>query len=187
MAPAPRSRAGVAGRLFLELFTFRSLARADKTTWLASLAFHYGLLWLFIVHLRFVFLALPPVLIPFIQFSGWASLCFFTGLTVLLIRRLLVDRIRYISNLSDYLHLVLLLAIGASGSLLKRVWPTNLYEVGEFFRGVLTLRWVELPDHAGLVLHLLLVLLLVVIFPISKLVHGVGIVFSPTFNQRDRS
>ncbi|MFK8079633.1 MAG: respiratory nitrate reductase subunit gamma [Granulosicoccus sp.] len=187
LAPAPRSRTGVAGRLILELFAFRSLARANKTSWLASLAFHYALLWLGIVHLRFVFETLPLFLIPFIQFSGWASLCFMIGLSVLLFRRFAVDRIRYISSPSDYLHLMMLLVIGFTGILLKRVWPTSLYDVGEFLRGALTLSWTALPDHAGLIVHLLSVLLLMLIFPISKLVHGIGIVFSPTFNQRDRT
>lgn len=187
LAPAPRSLAGVFGRLVLEIFTFRSLARANKTTWVASLAFHYGLLWLFIVHLRFVFEALPLFLIPFIQFSGWASLSLMLGLSVLLLRRFTIDRIRYISSPSDYLHLVLLLSIGLSGILLKRVWPTSLHAVGEFFRGALTFNWTQLPDHAGLLLHLLAVLVLLLVFPVSKLVHGVGVVFSPTFNQRDRS
>lgn len=187
LAPAPRSLAGVAGRLGLELFTFRSLARANKTTWVASLAFHYGLLWLFIMHLRFVFEVLPLFLIPFIQFSGWASFCVMAGLSVLLLRRFIVDRIRYISSPSDFLHLVLLLSIVLSGILLKRVWPTGLHQVGEFFRGALTLAWTQLPDHAGLLLHLLLVLVLLLVFPVSKLVHGVGVVFSPTFNQRDRT
>ncbi|MFK7859866.1 MAG: respiratory nitrate reductase subunit gamma [Granulosicoccus sp.] len=187
LAPAPRSSAGVAGRLVLELFAFRSLARANKTTWLASLAFHYGLLWLLIVHLRFVFETLPLFLILFIQFSGWASLCFMVGLSVLLLRRFVVDRLRYISSPSDYLHLLLLLAIGLSGIVLKRIWPTSLHEVGEFFRGVLTFSWAQIPNHAGLVLHLMLVLVLLLVFPVSKLVHGVGVVFSPTFNQRDRT
>jgi len=186
LAPAPRNRTGVVVRLTLELFAFRSLARADKSTWLASLAFHYGLLWLAIVHLRLVFESLPLFLIPFIRFSGWASLCFMVGLSVLLLRRLLIDRLRYISSPSDYLHLVLLLAIGLTGIALKRIWPTSLYDVGEFFRGVLTFSWTSVPDHAGLILHLLSVLLLILVFPVSKLVHGIGIVFSPTFNQRDR-
>lgn len=186
LAPAPRSKAGVLGRLALEFFAFRSLARASKITWLASLAFHYGLLWLLIMHLRFVFEQLPLFLIPFIQFSAWASCAFLLGLGVLLARRLLIDRIRYISALSDYLHLVLLLCIGLSGAMLKRVWPANLYEVGEFFRGVLTLQWFNLTLHVGLLIHLSFVLILLLVFPVSKLVHGVGVVFSPTFNQRDK-
>lgn len=187
LAPAPRSHMGVAARMALELLTFRSLFRADKITWVASLLFHYALMWLLIMHLRFAFDVLPLFLLPFIQFSGWASFCFVLGLSVLLLRRLLVERLRYISVPSDYLHLILLLAIGFSGLLLKRVWPSSLYEVGEFVRGIVTLSWAAMPAHTGLILHLLGVLLLVLVFPVSKLIHGLGIVFSPTFNQRDRS
>ena len=187
LAPAPRNTRGVAVRLALEVFTFRSLARADKTTWIASLLFHYGLLWLLIVHLRFVFESLPLVLLPFIRFSGWAAVFFIIGLSILLLRRFIVDRLRYISAPSDYLHLVLLLCIGLSGILMKRVWPTSLYEVGQFLRGAMTFNWMPLPAHPGLIVHLVLVLILILVFPISKLIHGVGIVFSPTFNQRDRS
>jgi len=187
LSPAPRSLIGVAGRLSLELLVFRSLARACRTIWLASLLFHYALLWVLIVHLRFVFESLPLSLILFIQFSGWASAAMVLGLTILLVRRLLVDRIRYVSALSDHLHLILLLSIAVSGVALKRLWPTSLYEVGEFLRGAMTLSWVSLPDNAGLVLHLLLVLILLLVYPISKLVHGFGIVFAPTFNQIDRS
>lgn len=187
LTPAPRSNSGVAARLALELFIFRSLARASKITWLASLAFHYGLLWVLIVHLRFVFDTLPLVLLPFIHYSGWATFCLLAGMLVLLARRLLVDRIRYISSPSDYLHLLLLLAIALSGTLLKRVWPANLFEVGEFLRGAIRVHWAPMPDHIGVWVHLTLVLVLLLVFPVSKLIHGVGIVFSPTFNQRDRS
>lgn len=187
LAPAPKSRTGVVVRLFLELITFRSLARANRSTWLASLALHYGLLWLLIVHLRFVFDALPLFLLPFIRFSGWAAALMLVGLIVLLLRRLMIDRLRYISSPSDYLHLILLIAIVISGLMLKRIWPVNLHEVGEFLQGSLVFSWASLPDSTGLVLHLLLVLVLLLIFPISKLVNGIGVVFSPTFNQRDQS
>ncbi len=111
LAPTPRTRVGVAGRLMLECFAFRSLARADKVTWLASLAFHYGLLLVLVVHLRFVLPQLPLWLMPFIRISGWATAGLMLGLAVLLLRRIIVDRIRYISAPSDYLHLLLLLAI----------------------------------------------------------------------------
>lgn len=185
LAPAPRSRLGVFGRLLLELFAFRALARANLTTWLASLAFHYGLLFVLIMHLRFVFPTLPLSLLVFIQWSGWAAGLMLGGLLVLLLRRCLIDRLRYISSPSDYLHVLLLMAIACSGLLLKRVWPTDLFAVGEFLRGAFILKWQPLPDHIGLYVHLGLVLLLIIVFPISKLLHGIGIVFSPTLNQRD--
>ena len=185
LAPAPRTRLAVVGRLLLEFFLFRSLARANPTTWLASMAFHYGLLLILLVHLRLLFVQLPLWLLPFIRISGWASVLTVAGLSILLARRVWVDRLRYISAPSDYLHLLLLLGIVLSGVALKRLWPADLYAVGMFLRGALTFDPQTLPAQAGLWLHLGLVLLLVVIFPISKLLHGAGILFSPSFNQRD--
>ena len=185
LAPAPRTRAGVAGRLVLELFAFRSLARASLATWLPAALFHYALLVLLVVHLRFLYPALPPWLVPFLGASGWATLALVAGLGALLGRRVLVDRVRRISAPSDYLHLVLLLAIALSGTALKRLHPVELYPVGGFVRGVLSLDWQPLPAHAGLVVHLVLALALFAVFPISKLVHAPGIAFAPTFHQRD--
>jgi hypothetical protein len=48
-----------------------------------------------------------------------------------------------------------------------------------------TLQWQPLPESAVLWVHLLLVLVLIIVFPVSKLLHGLGILFSPTLNQRD--
>ena len=143
-----------------------------------------------IVHLRFLFPALPTWLVPFLVASGWATLATALGLGALLARRAVVDRVRRVSAPSDYLHVVLLLAIVASGAALKRLWPVELHPVGEFVRGVATLDWQPLPlagtvPHAGLVAHLLGVLVLLLVFPISKLVHAPGIAFAPTFHQRD--
>jgi hypothetical protein len=42
-----------------------------------------------------------------------------------------------------------------------------------------------LPDHAGLFVHLFLVAVLLIIFPISKLLHAPGLFFSPSRNQVD--
>ena len=185
LTPAPKTHLGVIGRLALELFAFRSLLRANRTTWLASILFHYGLLFVLIMHARFLFEQLPTFLIPFIVWSGWAAAAMVLGLCVLLARRMCVDRLRYISAPSDYLHLLLLIAIALSGLALKRLWPVDTFAVGQFFRGAMTLQWQALPDSVILVVHLLLVVLLIIVFPVSKLLHGLGIVFSPTLNQRD--
>ncbi len=185
LTPAPFTRSGVFGRLLLELFVFRSLLRAGTAGWLASIAFHYGLLGMMIIHLRFVFEGLPAWLVPLILISGYLASLLVAGLLALLWRRVSIDRLRYISAPSDYLHLVLLLAITLSGIWLKRVWPAELQAVGGFVRGLFTLEWQPLPGNPVLLLHLTLVLLLLVVFPISKLLHGPGLLFSPTFNQRD--
>lgn len=155
-------------------------------TWLASLVFHYGLLLVLLMHLRFVFPVLPVALIPLIQFSTWASSFMLLGLLLLLGRRLMVDRIRYVSAPSDYLILILIIGIAVSGILLKHYALADLYQVGLFLRGAFSLDWQPLSQSAGLYIHLLLVLVLMVIYPLGKLVHGLGVLFAPTFYQRDQ-
>ena len=186
LTPAPRTRGGVLLRLTTELFAFRSLFRASRTTWFASVAMHYGLLGLLLVHARFLMPVLPAWMVPVLQISGWATLVTLAGIAVLAARRLLIDRMRWISVPSDHLHLLLLGTIVLSGSALKRLWPTDLHATGQFLRGVLSLDWQPLPAHAGVWLHLGPVALLLVVFPISKLVHGIGIPFAPTWNTRVR-
>jgi len=186
LTPAPRTRAGVLARLGAELFAFRSLFRASRITWAASLALHYGLLGILLVHARFLMPVLPTWIVPVLQISGWATLLTLTGIAVLAARRMLIDRLRWISVPSDHLHLVLLATIVLGGAALKRWWPTDLYATGVFLRGALTLDWQPPPMHAGLWLHLGSVLLLIAVFPISKLVHGLAIPFTPTWNTRGR-
>ena len=187
IAPAPRTYAGVVARLAAEMLLFRSLFRANRTTWAASVAMHWGLLLVLVVHARFLTPVLPAWLVPFLIASGWATLAALGGVAVLAARRALVDRMRHISVPSDWAHLALLAAILVSGTLLKRVWPTDLHAVGTWLRGTLGLDWQPLPAHAGLWIHLVLVAMLLLVFPISKLVHAPGVAFAPTFHQRDRA
>jgi nitrate reductase gamma subunit len=49
--------------------------------------------------------------------------------------------------------------------------------------GLLTLRPVAPPPHALFLVHFVLVSLLLIYFPFSKLLHAGGIFFSPTRNQ----
>jgi nitrate reductase gamma subunit len=107
------------------------------------------------------------------------------GLAGLLARRFLVDRVRYISTPSDYLMLVLLLAIGFSGMMMTFVVHTDIVALKAFFMGLMYLDIQPVPQDPVLLVHLALVALLMVIFPISKLLHAPGIFFSPTRNQVD--
>jgi nitrate reductase gamma subunit len=107
------------------------------------------------------------------------------GMAGLLARRFLVDRVRYISTPSAYLMLVLLLAIGLSGMLMTFVVHTDIVALKAFFLGLMYLDMQPLPQDLTLLVHLALVALLMVIFPISKLLHAPGLFFSPTRNQVD--
>ena len=183
--PAPTTQAGVAYRMFKEVVVFESLFKANKWIWVFGWLFHFGLLLVLLRHLRYftqpVWLwvdALQP-------FGKYASFLMVIGLLGLLARRFLVDRVRYISTPSDYLMLVLILGIGITGMLMTFVVHTDIVALKQFFLGLMYLDIQPLPQDPILLVHLALVALLMMIFPISKLLHAPGLFFSPTRNQVD--
>jgi nitrate reductase gamma subunit len=183
--PAPTTRTGVALRLTREVVFFESLFKASKWTWLFGWLFHFALLWVLLRHVRYF---QQPVwaLIAFLQPLGtYAAFAMVAGLAGLWARRFLVDRVRYISTPSDHLHLALLLAIALSGMALRFVAHTDIVAVKAFMLGLMRFDVQPLPADPLLLLHLALVALLMLIFPISKLLHAPGLFFSPTRNQAD--
>jgi nitrate reductase gamma subunit len=183
--PAPTTQSGVALRLFREVVFFESLFKGSKWTWVFSWMFHLGLLLVLLRHVRYF---QDPVWLPFqlVQpFGIYAGFAMAAGLAGLFLRRVLVDRVRYISAPSDYLMLILLFMIGASGLMMKFVVHTDVVAVKQFFIGLMTFHWSPLPADILLVVHLTLVALLMIIFPISKLLHAPGIFFSPSRNMVD--
>lgn len=183
--PAPTTTGGVALRLTREVVFFESLFKGNKWTWLFGWMFHLALLLVILRHFRYF---QQPVwdLIVFIQpYGTYAGFAMVAGLAGLWARRFLVDRVRYISTPSDHLHLALLVAIGLSGLTMRFVAPTDIVAVKAFMLGLMRLDIQPLPADPLLLLHLTLVALLMIVFPISKLLHAPGLFFSPTHNQAD--
>ncbi len=183
--PAPTSRTGVALRMLRELTLFESLFKSNKWIWLFGWMFHFGLLLVLLRHLRYF---TDPVWgwVAFLQpYGKYASLMMVIGLLGLWFRRVAVDRVRYISALSDHLMLALLIAIGATGIAMTFAVGTDVVAVKAFFLGLMWFDWQPLPADPLLYLHLVLVALLMLVFPFSKLLHAPGVFFSPTRNQAD--
>jgi len=183
--PAPATRAGVALRMARELTLFESLFKANLWTWAAGWAFHAALLLVLARHLRYF---TQPVWewVAWMQPLGiLAGIAMAGALAALWARRLLVERVRYISTPSDHGMLALLLAIAASGLTMKFLFHTDIVAVKVFGLGLLRLEPHPLPGDAPLAIHLGLVAALMVVFPFSKLLHAPGVFFSPTRNQRN--
>ena len=183
--PAPTTRSGVALRLAREVMFFESLFKANLWLWAAGWLFHAGLALVLLRHLRYF---TEPVwgwvawLQPFGVYAGFAMAA---GLAGLWIRRMFVARVRYISTPSDHLMLALLLGIALSGLAMKYVAHTDIVGVKRFFLGLMVFDWQPLPADPVLYAHLFLVALLMLVFPISKLLHAPGVFFSPSRNQVD--
>jgi nitrate reductase gamma subunit len=183
--PAPVTRGGVALRMAREVVLFESLFKGSVWTWIFGWLFHVSLALVLARHLRYF---TEPVWfwVALVQPLGiLAAFGMAAGLAGLLARRIAVERIRYISVPSDYLMLVLLLAIAASGLAMKYVFRTDVVAVKAFFLGLMRFDWQPLPADPALYVHLLLVVALMAVFPFSKLLHAPGVFFSPSRNQAD--
>ncbi|OGU21533.1 MAG: nitrate reductase [Hydrogenophilales bacterium RIFOXYD1_FULL_62_11] len=183
--PAPTTQTGVVYRMAKEVVLFESLFKSNKWIWVFGWLFHFGLLLVLLRHLRYF---TEPVWfwVNIVQpFGKYASIMMVVGLIGLLARRFLVDRVRYISTPSDYLMLVLIIVIGASGMLMTFVAHTDIVALKTFFMGLMYFDVQPVPQDPILLVHLALVALLMLIFPISKLLHAPGVFFSPTRNQAD--
>ncbi|MBT3057440.1 MAG: respiratory nitrate reductase subunit gamma [Candidatus Thiodiazotropha sp.] len=183
--PAPVTRTGVVLRMIREVVLFESLFKSTKWTWIFSWMFHMGLFLVLVRHVRYF---IDPVWLPIqlIQpFGKYAAFAMIAGLAGLLIRRIFVDRVRYISSPSDFLWLLLLLVIGLSGATMTFLVHTDVVAVKEFFTGFWTFSGGDLPMDPLLLVHLTLVAVLMLLLPFSKLLHIPGVFFSPTRNQVD--
>jgi nitrate reductase gamma subunit len=183
--PAPNTTPGVVLRMTREVLFFESLFKSNLWTWGLGMLFHASLVLVLMRHLRYF---TEPVWgwVAFIQpFGMYAGITMLLGAAGLWARRLFVERIRYISTPSDHLMLLLFIAIALSGLTMKFVSHTDVVSVKGFMLGLMYADWQQLPVHAGLYIHLFLVALLLMIFPVSKLLHAPGVFFSPTRNQTD--
>jgi nitrate reductase gamma subunit len=183
--PAPVTRSGVALRMLKEVTIFESLFKSNKWIWLFGWMFHAALFVILLRHFRYF---QDPVWswVNLVQpFGKYAAFAMLAGLGGLWARRVLVDRVKYISAPSDHLMLALLLAIGASGASMTFVSHTDIVGVKAFFLGLMRFDWQVIPTQPLLLLHITLVALLMIVFPFSKLLHAPGVFFSPTRNQVD--
>lgn len=183
--PAPTTTGGVVLRMTREVVFFESLFKANLWTWAMGWLFHASMALVLLRHLRYF---TEPVWswVALIQpFGMYAGITMLLGVLGLWARRLFVERIRYISTPSDHLMLALFVAIAVSGLTMTFVSHTDVIAVKAFFLGWMGFDLQALPSSAVLYIHLLMVAVLMLIFPISKLLHAPGVFFSPTRNQTD--
>lgn len=183
--PAPTTQTGVIFRMAREVVVFESLFKSNKWIWIFGWMFHVSLALVLARHVRY-FQEQPWFWVNIVQpFGKYAAYTMVIGLIGLFVRRIVVDRVRYISSPSDYLMLLMLIFIGFSGLIMQLFSHVDIVAVQQFFTGIMGFSVNELPFSFPLLIHLLLVAVLMLIFPYSKLLHAPGVFFSPTRNQVD--
>ncbi|RJQ50232.1 MAG: menaquinol oxidoreductase [Nitrospiraceae bacterium] len=209
----PSTGAGVIGRMFLEVFLFRSLFSNTKFElregpklaysstrwlWLGGLAFHWTFFVVLIRHLRLFTEPVPGFLhsiealdgflqvgIPGVLISGVVLLF---AATYLFLRRVFIPSVRYISLAADYFPLFLIMGVALSGILMRYVVRVDIVSVKMLTMGLASLSPV-VPEGISAIfyVHLFLVSALFAYIPYSKIMHLGGVFLSPTRNLANNS
>ncbi len=173
----------------------------EKWLWMAALAFHYSFLIIFLRHFRFFTEPVPeiiktiekldgffqagPLPIPGLNVPGVyiTDLLLLAAVTYLLLRRLYIAQVRYVSLPSDYFALFLILGIGTTGVLMRYFIKVDITKVKELALGLFKFH-PHVPEGIGVIffIHLFFVCTLIAYIPFSKICHMAGIFFSPTRN-----
>lgn len=204
----PVTQRQAVGRMVLEVLLFRSLFRNtkfemqegrklfyqwEKWLWMAGLAFHYCFLVILIRHLRFFTEPVPSFVQGVERLDGFFQVglpgiyitdaIFMIAVTYLIIRRLVIPQVKYISFVQDYFPLFLLFAIGTTGILTRYFTKVDLIKVKQMAMGIISFHPVA-PEGIGVIffVHLFLVSTFFAYFPFSKLIHAGGLFLSPTRN-----
>jgi nitrate reductase gamma subunit len=183
LTPAPTSEGGAVLRVLANVTIFPSLFRADKWLWAGAWVFHFTLAAVLFRHLRYFTYPVPGAVLYMQNVALYLGCAFGIAILFLFWRRLALPRTLYISNIPDYFALVLLGLIAGSGLMLHYWLHVNIVDVKSFILGLMTLHPVAVPHYPLFLLHLLFVLVLMIYFPFSKLLHAGGVIFSPSQHQ----
>lgn len=190
--PAPTS---MARGVLAEALFFPSLFKGDRVLWTFSWLFHATLALVALGHVR-VFTGLIDRVLMGLGMSdaaigtmsstagGAAGIVLLATGILLLVRRLGVQRAREVTKAGDFVALLLLLAVVATGDVMRFS--------GEHFDLALTRQWAwslvtlspVVPASAAFLTHALLGQLLLVYIPFSKVMHLGGIFFTQALVKR---
>ncbi|MGF7184565.1 nitrate reductase gamma subunit [Desulfitispora alkaliphila] len=207
----PTTKAGVVGRMALEVLLFRSLFRNTKSElhdhngpklaygwekwlWLAGLAFHWSFFFVVVRHLRFFLDPVPGFILAIEGIDGFfqvglqgiqlTGLILLAAVTFLFFRRVALPQVKYISLPADYIPLFLIMGIAGTGIMMRYFVREDVAAVKELTMGLVTFS-PTVPDGISSIfyIHMFLVAVLFAYFPFSKLMHAGGVFMSPTRNM----
>ena len=162
---SPATRAGVVGRMLLEVLLFRSLfrntapGRSDpaaicpppvfferKALWIGALAFHWSLLFIVVRHVRLFVDPVPGIANAAAAIDGFfeiglpvwyaSDVVVSAALVYLLARRLRDPLLRYLSLPADYLALGVLLLVVGSGIGMRYIGRIDLVALRTYTLGL---------------------------------------------------
>ncbi len=183
LTPAPTTEGGSVLRVLGNLVIFPNLFKADKWLWAGAWIFHIVLAAVLFRHLRYFTYPVPGLVLDMQNVALFFGCLLGAAILYLFWRRLALPRTLYISNIPDYFALILLGLIAGTGILLNYWLHVDVVDVKGFIMGLMTLHPAAVPRYPLFLLHLFFVLVLMLYFPFSKLLHAGGVIFSPSQHQ----
>ncbi|GBF35689.1 sulfite reduction-associated complex DsrMKJOP protein DsrM [Desulfocucumis palustris] len=190
LSPFPKTNTEVATVFGTEVIFFRSLFKSDFALWIGAWFMHIALfsiigghvMGIYFLGKQFVYIGMSEGLSEFMSnlLGTTFGIIMFIALLYLLYRRFAIQKVREVTVTSDYLHLILLISIVAVGNIMRLIpdWGIHYEPVKEYVTYLVTLQ--PVPAEAEVLhtplfaVHLLLVQILLMVFPFSKLMHVLG-------------
>lgn len=188
--PAPEEGETFIGVLKATFF-FPGLFKSDRMLWLGAWIFHGVLAAILVGHIRvaidfprlWVALGINADTMSSVS-GGIGGILIMAAILFLIVRRLLVKRVREITQNGDWIALFLILAIICTGNMMRFFGHFDLELTRAYFASLFTLQFAAPPLKVWFLLHFLLVQSLLMYIPFSKLLHFGGIFFTQTALQR---
>ncbi len=191
--PAPAKDSNKLLSLFKESFFFPGLFKGDKYLWIISWVFHATLAMIIIGHIR-VFTDFPALWAALginadtmsAVSGGIAGVIILITAILLLVRRFTTQRVREISDFSDFFALLLVIAILITGNVMRFGEHFDLEITRTYFSQLFSFSFIgmTLPQNGMFTFHFFLVQLLLMYIPFSKILHFGGIFFTHAAIQK---
>jgi len=183
--PAPKDGAGQVATVAAELVFFRSLYHGDKSLWLGSWLMHASLalvlgghvLGIYYLMNQFTLVGLSPEVSQQLSkvFGTSAGIVLMATIVYLLYRRTAIAEVKRLSDPADFFDLLLLLSVVITGNHMRLTTiHVDLPAIKAYLGGLLTFHPVPIPENWVFISHFVLVNLLLIYFPFSKLIHVAG-------------
>ncbi len=183
--PAPTSGAGRIAAVGTEVLLFKSLYNNDKNLWLWAWLLHVSLAMVILGHIVGIYFLMNQFTLIGLSASASQTVSAFLGtvfgltllisLIVLFYRRLVNPEVKQLSDPADYIDLLFILVIAITGNHMRLPGvEVDLPAVKAYLGSLLAFGPAPIPDSGVFIAHFVTVMLFMIYFPFSKMLHFAG-------------